>query len=354
LETYVSIPNQTQPKATKMNPLSSSIRYIAIKYLMSETTDENLLRQLTVGQYTYCDSLWSKRWTRSKQKTLNDWLEYMEKCVEMANSENVSWDKPSAILHIDEDGQETLYRKEDFFDDGHYQTDTNEENVEMINDWTDEHIPGEDETDDDDTTGEELFVQMVAEMVGGQDDGNWVEPTEFEEFTYHGTTFWKNTDGKCQWFYEYNNGEVGDELGIYSSDTELEFSDGEGKDATDYVPVLYWAGLVGFYGDIRLIPTLHPVAKLIKRLQIRPMIATADSRAHEIIAHRAKYGNAPLFENNIVFGNFFSREQFAEECSGKASDYFDEFQEHIHELGRQGHFNELMKEYFEEWLETNQ
>ena len=169
---------------------------------MSETTDENLLRQLTVGQYTYCDSLWSKRWTRSKQKTLNDWLEYMEKCVEMANkySENVSWE-------------------------------------------------------DD------------------EDDGNWVEPTEFEEFTYHGTTFWKNTDGKCQWFYEYDNGEVGDELGIYTSDDDLEFSDGEGKNAGDYVPVLYWGRLVGenlvLHGKGFGYNTkfgIHPVAKLIKQV----------------------------------------------------------------------------------------
>jgi len=66
----------------------------------------------------------------------------------------------------------------------------------------------------------------------------------------------------------------------------------------------------------------------------------------------------------IVFGNFFTREQFEEECAEipecgfsiktHISNYFDEFQEHIHELGRQGHFNELMKEYFEFWLETNQ
>ena len=229
METYVSIPNQTKPKATKMNPLSSSIRYIAIKYLMSETTDENLLRQLTVGQYTYCDSLWSKRWTRSKQKTLNDWLEYMEKCVEMANkpyADSIKWGWDNDRMH-------------------------------------DEETDDEEEDDEDDTTGEELFVQMVAEMVGGS-----------------------------------------------------------------------------------------------------PMIATADSRAHEIISHRAKYGNAPLFENNIVFGNFFSREQFEEECAEipevgfgiktHISNYFDEFQEHIHGLGREGHFNELMKEYFEFWLETNQ
>tara|TARA_R110000737_G_scaffold275006_1_gene281878 strand:+ start:233 stop:703 length:471 start_codon:yes stop_codon:yes gene_type:complete len=75
-------------------------------------------------------------------------------------------------------------------------------------------------------------------------------------------------------------------------------------------------------------------------------------------------GNAPLFEKNIVFGNFFSREQFEEECAEipevgfgiktHISNYFDEFQEHIHGLGREGHFNELMKEYFEFWLETNQ
>tara|TARA_R110000782_G_scaffold215494_3_gene303159 strand:+ start:32 stop:802 length:771 start_codon:yes stop_codon:yes gene_type:complete len=256
---------------------------------MDKTTDKQILGYLMGGRATYC--CYEYYWTRSKEKAFTDWLEYMEKCIEMANkySENVSWE-------------------------------------------------------DD------------------EDDGNWVEPTEFEEFTYHGTKFWKNTDGKCQWFYEYDNGIigwVGDELGIYTSDDDLEFSDGEGKNAGDYVPVLYWGRLVGenlvLHGKGFGYNTkfgVHPVAKLIKRLRIRPMIATADSRAHEIISHRAKYGNAPLFENNIVFGNFFSREQFSEEV--QAYDYFDEFQEHIHELGRQGHFNELMKEYFEEWLESNQ
>jgi len=115
------------------------------------------------------------------------------------------------------------------------------------------------------------YMTKCVQMADDEDDGNFVEPTEFEEFTYHGTTFWKNTDGKCQWFYEYNNGEVGDELGIYTSDTELEFSDGEGKDATDYVPVLYWAGLAG---DVRRTgiglgtDTIHPLAKIMYVLWI--------------------------------------------------------------------------------------
>lgn len=272
---------------TKMSLIQNpeqTFRWGRVQYLMDKTTDKKLLLALMGGRATYCCYDWPY-WTRSKQKAFTDWLEYMEKCIEMANkySENVSWD-------------------------------------------------------DD------------------EDDGNFVEPTEFEEFTYYGTKFWKNTDGKGQWFYEHVDPggdfpfvQVGEELGIYTSDTELEFSDGEGKNAGDYVPVLHWCGVIGekmFLND-----NLHPVAELIKQLQIRP---TADSRAHEIISHRAKYGNAPLFENNIVFGNFFSREQFAEEVPAGASDYFDEFQEHIHRLGREGHFNELMKEYFEEWLETNQ
>tara|TARA_R110000772_G_scaffold54066_1_gene123427 strand:+ start:821 stop:1675 length:855 start_codon:yes stop_codon:yes gene_type:complete len=279
----------TKPKMSLIQNPEKTFRWGQVQCLMDKTTDKQILGYLMGGRATYC--CYEYYWTRSKEKAFTDWLEYMEKCIEMANkySKNVSWE-------------------------------------------------------DD------------------EDDGNWVEPTEFEEFTYHGTKFWKNTDGKCQWFYEYDNGIigwVGDELGIYTSDDDLEFSDGEGKNAGDYVPVLYWGRLVGenlvLHGKGFGYNTkfgVHPVAKLIKRLRIRPMIATADSRAHEIISHRAKYGNAPLFENNIVFGNFFSREQFSEEV--QAYDYFDEFQEHIHELGRQGHFNELMKEYFEEWLETNQ
>jgi len=289
---------------------------MVINYLMTETTDENLLRQLTVAQYTYCDSLWSQRWTRSKQKAFTEWLEYMEKCVEMAK--NVSWGD-IAILHIDEDEQETLFRRDDFFDEGHYQTDTNEENVEMINDWTDEHISGEDEEPDISCTdcdytieknrfdrggGRIMFTDVVGEyrcgvcddrcsdpdgMFPDTDDGNWVEPTKFEEFTYHGTTFWKNVDEasskRGQWFYEYNNGEVGDELGIYTSDTELEFS-WDGKNAGDYVPVLYWCGVIGekmFLND-----NLHPVAKLIKQLRIRPMIATLREENAKLREENAK------------------------------------------------------------------
>ena len=207
------------------NP-EQTFRWGQVQCLMDKTTDKQLLLALMGGRGTYC--CYEYYWTRSKQKAFTDWLEYMEKCVEITikYSENVSWGWDNDRMH-------------------------------------DEETDDEEEDDEDDTTGEELFVQMVAEMVGGS-----------------------------------------------------------------------------------------------------PMIATADSRAHEIISHRAKYGNAPLFENNIVFGNFFSREQFEEECAEipevgfgiktHISNYFDEFQEHIHGLGREGHFNELMKEYFEFWLETNQ
>jgi hypothetical protein len=341
LKTYVSIPNQ--PKMSLIQNPEKTFRWGQVQCLMDKTTDKQLLLYLMGGRATYC--CYEYYWTRSKQKAFTDWLEYMEKCIEMANKygENVSWDKDEEEEVHCIDCDYTIEKNR--FDRGGGRI--------MFTDVVGEYRCGV--CDDRCSDPDGMFPDSET------DDGNWVEPTEFEEFTYHGTTFWKNTDGKCQWFYEYNNGEVGDELGIYTSDDDLEFSDGEGKNAGDYVPVLYWGRLVGenlvLHGKGFGYNTkfgVHPVAKLIKRLRIRPMIATADSRAHEIIAHRAKYGNAPLFENNIVFGNFFSREQFAEECSGKASDYFDEFQEHIHELGRQGHFNELMKEYFEEWLETNQ
>lgn len=196
------------------NP-EQTFRWGRVQCLMDKTTDKKLLLALMGGRGTYC--CYEYYWTRSKEKAFTDWLEYMEKCIEMANkpyADSIKWGWDNDRMHDEE----------------------------------------EDETDDeDDTTGEE-----------------------------------------------------------------------------------------------------------------RPMIATADSRAHEIISHRAKYGNAPLFENNIVFGNFFSREQFEKVCEHTpgicvwknnapyhVSSYFDEFQEHIHELGRQGHFNELMHEYFEEWLETN-
>ena len=135
-------------------------------------------------------------------------------------------------------------------------------------------INEEDDEDDDDTTGEDLFVPLCQSFGGREtdeeDDGNFVEPSEFEEFTYYGTTFWKNVDEasskRGQWFYEYNNGEIGDELGIYTSDTELEFADWEGKDREDYVPALYWGRIVGRQCGICW-DRPHPVAKLIKQIQ---------------------------------------------------------------------------------------
>ena len=195
------------------NP-EQTFRWGRVQCLMDKTTDKQILGYLMGGRATYC--CYEYYWTRSKEKAFTDWLEYMEKCIEMANkpyANAIKWGWDNDRMH-------------------------------------------DEETDDEETDDEEEDDELV------------------------------------------------------------------------------------------------------------PMIATADSRAHEIISHRAKYGNAPLFENNIVFGNFFSREQFAEECAEipeccfsiktHVSDYFDEFQEHIHRLGREGHFNELMKEYFEFWLEANQ
>ena len=46
------------------------------------------------------------------------------------------------IKHIDETGKETIYTFDEFFDNGHYSSDTNEDNIEMINDWCDKHNVG--------------------------------------------------------------------------------------------------------------------------------------------------------------------------------------------------------------------
>ena len=52
------------------------------------------------------------------------------------------------IKHIDETGKETIYTFDEFFDNGHYSSDTNEDNIEMINDWCDKHnVGGSCETD---------------------------------------------------------------------------------------------------------------------------------------------------------------------------------------------------------------
>jgi len=251
----------TKPKATKMDPYSSRIRHMVINYLMTETTDENLLRQLTVAQYTYCDSLWSKRWTRSKQKTLNDWLEYMEKCVKMAEVHCIDCDYTIEKNRFDRGDGRIMF------------TD----------------VVGEYRCGVCDDRCSDPYGMFPDSETDDEYDGNFVEPTEFEEFTYYGTTFWKNVDEasskRGQWFYEYNNGEVGDELGIYTSDTELEFS-WDGKNAGDYVPVLYWCGVIGekmFLND-----NLHPVAKLIKQLRIRPMIATLREENAKLREENAK------------------------------------------------------------------
>tara|TARA_R110001632_G_scaffold123158_2_gene235880 strand:+ start:2386 stop:2718 length:333 start_codon:yes stop_codon:yes gene_type:complete len=55
------------------------------------------------------------------------------------------------IKHIDETGKETIYTFDEFFDDGHYSSDTNEDNIEMINDWCDKHnVGGSCESEDED------------------------------------------------------------------------------------------------------------------------------------------------------------------------------------------------------------
>jgi hypothetical protein len=347
-------PNQKQP--TKMSLIQNqeqTFRWGRVQYLMEKTTDKQLLLSLMGGRGTYC--CYEYYWTRSKQKAFTDWLEYMEKCIEMANDEDDgNWVEPTEFEEFTYHGT-TFWKNTDGKCQWFYEYNNGEVGDELGIYTSDDDLEFSD--GEGKNAGDYVPVLYWGRLVGenlvlhGKGFGyntkfgvhpvaKLIKPTEFEEFTYYGTKFWKNTDGKGQWFYEYNNGEVGDELGIYTSDRELEFTE-EGKNAGDYVPVLHWCGVIG--EKMFLTDNLHPVAKLIKRFPIRPVIATADSPAHEIM--NGKY---------IVFGNFFTREQFAQEAPAGASDYFDEFKEHIHRLGRQGHFNELMKEYFEEWLETNQ
>ena len=232
------------------NP-EQTFRWGRVQCLMDKTTDKQLLLALMGGRATYC--CYEYYWTRSKQKAFTDWLEYMEKCIEMANkpyADSIKWGWDNDRMH--------------------------------------------DEETDDEEEDDELCKNCDSTYTGKKEPFCIMGHKNCDKGLPHITTLHDEDDG------------------------------------------------------------------------IGPMIATADSRAHEIISHRAKYGNAPLFENNIVFGNFFSREQFSEECEHTpgicvwrnnapyhVSNYFDEFREHIHELGRQGHFNELMHEYFEEWLITN-
>ena len=67
-------------------------RLIAINYMINEIIDEGIgyfvRRELIVGRYTYCESTWSNRWTRSKQKAFEDWVEYMEEKVDEASAYN--------------------------------------------------------------------------------------------------------------------------------------------------------------------------------------------------------------------------------------------------------------------------
>ena len=57
------------------------------------------------------------------------------------------------VIHIDDKGNETIYTKEQFFDNEHcrYATDQNPENCPMINDWCDENnVGGAAESEDED------------------------------------------------------------------------------------------------------------------------------------------------------------------------------------------------------------
>jgi len=248
------------------NP-EQTFRWGRVQCLMDKTTDKKLLLALMGGRGTYC--CYEYYWTRSKEKAFTDWLEYMEKCIEMANkpyANAIKWGWDNDRMHDEE-------------------TD-DEETEEVRRCWTCDTRPATHRTYRDALEDYELTCDECH-----KDEYPEEYECDEEKKEYNGVMLPKFVNGR--------------EVIAYPN-----------------------AG-------------------------ISPMIATADSRAHEIISHRAKYGNAPLFENNIVFGNFFSREQFEEECDAEAIDYFDEFQEHIHRLGREGYFNELMKEYFEEWLETN-
>ena len=96
-------------------------------------------------------------------------------------TENECW--ADRVIHIDEKGKETIYTKEEFFDNEHcrYATDQNPENCPMINDWCDENnYGGGAESEDEDLdicgrTGREFDKENPHTGCGeyiGEDDEN--------------------------------------------------------------------------------------------------------------------------------------------------------------------------------------
>lgn len=89
------------------------------------------------------------------------------------------------VIHIDDKGNETIYTKEQFFDNEHcrYATDQNPENCPMINDWCDENNVGgaaesEDEDEDEKTykcSDCDEWVTATEECCGGPDSLQRVE-----------------------------------------------------------------------------------------------------------------------------------------------------------------------------------
>ena len=65
-----------------------------IQCLMEKTTDKILLAELRKSIPRYFAFMNWAMWTRSKQKAFTEWLEYMEKCIEISNKygRHITWD----------------------------------------------------------------------------------------------------------------------------------------------------------------------------------------------------------------------------------------------------------------------
>ncbi len=374
------------------NP-EQTFRWGRVQCLMDKTTDKQLLLSLMGGRATYC--CYEYYWTRSKEKAFTEWLEYMEKCIEMANKygKHITWngddDKDDAILHIDEDGQETLYKREDFFNDGHYQTDTNEENVELINDWTDEHIPGEDETDDEEVrrcwtcdtrpATHRTYRDALEDYELTCDECHKDEyPEEYEEKEYYKVCCAENPDVEyfdtlheakafCDkhadldygliMLCDFEKNEIGD-WGDYDEKEddedkveEVSFLSDPGKKylLNPSTNEIYNHAIFMETGDYVKVGTYNPETDDCELDETDGKDDEELAPGSTIAANTITSTILSLYDNVMLFGNIFSLDQFADEFT-LMDDLFPAFREHIHALGRQGHFNELMKEYFEEWL----
>ena len=139
---------------------------------MSKTLTEQLALHSTNNGQDYTNIYPNQAWTLEEYKELYTMIGqgllvahpdynggYMLSRYAEDEADGVMWiGGEGEVMHA------VWYTKEDYFSGGHYLTDKNDDNIEMINDWQDEHNVGGD-PDSDEWECEECGA------TGGPDDG---------------------------------------------------------------------------------------------------------------------------------------------------------------------------------------